>query len=423
MNQPLPYSAEAHTVSQYTYQLAQDRGHAIIYPEHLLLSLIAYRNYRAYAILQSLRADLETLKAQCELSLSGRADLAREASRRTASISREMQAVVQEAADLARGRGQAYVDSAFLLLGLLRPELKTSSILKQQSVTAAFIQQIINDPDPLPVENPADGQPAAAAGAPPAVAPPQDAGFRISPVFILLLFLTLGAGYAAYSGLFNRLLNVFLFVTGGWIVSLCLHEFGHAAVAYWAGDKTVADKGYLTLNPVRYTHGLMSIVFPLIIVALGGIGLPGGAVYIRQDLIRERYQHSLVSAAGPFATGLVALVLSLPFLLGVADFQGHFQFWSGMALLAFFQVTALFFNLLPLPGLDGFGIIAPYLPEPVLRAAYSLGRFTYFLIFFLFLYPTQFQAWFWRSIFTIVNLIGIDFQLVLQGFDLYRFWQ
>ncbi len=46
MNQTLPYSQEAHTVSQYTYQIAQDRGHAVIYPEHVLLSLIAYRNYR-----------------------------------------------------------------------------------------------------------------------------------------------------------------------------------------------------------------------------------------------------------------------------------------------------------------------------------------------------------------------------------------
>jgi Zn-dependent protease len=423
MNQPLPYSAEAHTASQFTYQLAQDRGHATIYPEHLLLSLIAYRNYRAFAILQSLRAEMETLKAQCELALSGRPDLAREAPRRAPEVSREMQAVVQEAADLARGRGQGFVDTAFLLLGLLRPELRTSAILKQQSVTAAFIQQIINDPDPLPMEKPPDGIAPQGAVAPPPAAPLGDAGFRISPVFLLILFLTMGAGYAAFSGLFNSVLSVFLFVTGGWIVSLCLHEFGHAALAYWAGDKTVADKGYLTLNPARYTHGLMSIVFPLIIVALGGIGLPGGAVYIRQDLIRERFQLSLVSAAGPFATGVVAALLSLPFLLGIADFQANFQFWAGMALLAFFQVTALFFNLLPLPGLDGFGIIAPYLPEPILRVAYSLGRFTYFLIFFLFLYPTRVQEWFWLTIFSVVNLIGIDFQLVLQGFDLYRFWQ
>ena len=35
----------------------------------------------------------------------------------------------------------------------------------------------------------------------------------------------------------------------GWIFSVCLHEFGHAAVAYWGGDRTVKEKGYLTLNP------------------------------------------------------------------------------------------------------------------------------------------------------------------------------
>ena len=86
-------------------------------------------------------------------------------------------------------------------------------------------------------------------------------------------------------------------------------------------------------------------------------------------------------------------------------------------------MTALFFNLLPLPGLDGFGILAPYLPRGVLTAAYSLGRFTYFLIFFLFIYDTPLRDWFWTSIFGLVDLIGIDFDLVLIGFNLYRFWQ
>ena len=54
------------------------------------------------------------------------------------------------------------------------------------------------------------------------------------------------------------------FVLIGWIISLCLHEFSHALVAYWGGDTTVKDKGYLTLNPLKYTDPLMSIILPLV---------------------------------------------------------------------------------------------------------------------------------------------------------------
>src|SRR5512139_4306787 len=75
--------------------------------------------------------------------------------------------------------------------------------------------------------------------------------------------------------------GVFIFVIAGWIVSLCLHEFGHAFTAWRFGDHDVAVRGYLTLNPFKYSSPLLSIGLPLLFIALGGIGLPGGAVYVR----------------------------------------------------------------------------------------------------------------------------------------------
>src|SRR5215470_20002981 len=73
---------------------------------------------------------------------------------------------------------------------------------------------------------------------------------------------------------------VFPFVLVGWLISLCLHEFGHAIAAYTCGDLSVPNKGYLTLNPLRYTDLQFSIVWPLLFLAFGGIGLPGGAVHV-----------------------------------------------------------------------------------------------------------------------------------------------
>src|SRR6185295_988135 len=104
---------------------------------------------------------------------------------------------------------------------------------------------------------------------------------------------------------------MFFFVIGGWIISVSLHEFGHALVAYWGGDKSVIYQGYLTLNPLKYTHPFLSIFMPVLFLIMGGIGLPGGAVYIDVRALRNEIMRSLTSAAGPLASILCAALLAL----------------------------------------------------------------------------------------------------------------
>ena len=79
----------------------------------------------------------------------------------------------------------------------------------------------------------------------------------------------------------------FAIVLVGWVFSLCLHEFSHALVAYYGGDTTVREKGYLTFNPLKYTHPVYSIVLPLLFLVMGGIGLPGGAVVHRDVALAQ----------------------------------------------------------------------------------------------------------------------------------------
>ena len=102
-------------------------------------------------------------------------------------------------------------------------------------------------------------------------------------------------------------------------MSLCLHEYAHARTALHSGDISVGAKGYLTLNPLKYTHALLSIVLPVIFVIMGGIGLPGGAVFIERDRIQGRWKHSLISAAGPLTNVLFAVVCTAPFWLDALD--------------------------------------------------------------------------------------------------------
>ncbi len=103
----------------------------------------------------------------------------------------------------------------------------------------------------------------------------------------------------------------FLIVIVGWIFSLCLHEFSHALVAYYGGDTSVREKGYLTFNPLKYTHPVYSLLLPMVFLLLGGIGLPGGAVYIEKWRLRSKRWESAVSLAGPTANLVLAVILAI----------------------------------------------------------------------------------------------------------------
>jgi tetratricopeptide (TPR) repeat protein len=216
----------------------------------------------------------------------------------------------------------------------------------------------------------------------------------------------------------NSSYGVTIAVLVGWIASVCLHEFGHAIVAYYGGDITVKDKGYLTLNPLKYTDIGYSLVMPVMFLMLGGIALPGAAVYIHTSLLRNRVWQSAVSAAGPFMTGLVALALALPFQFGWAT-DNHW-IWYALALLASLQVAGLCFNLLPIPSFDGFGIIEPWLPKSMQVLARRWDRYGYlFLIGMLWFVPDANRA-FWAVAGTLSNWLGIPDHFVTSAYLSFR---
>jgi len=245
--------------------------------------------------------------------------------------------------------------------------------------------------------------------------------FRPSPIFLALVALFVTSGAMAWHGFGNVRLDVFLFVVSGWPVSLCLHEYAHALVAFRSGDADVAHRGYLTLNPLKYSNVLLSIVLPVVVVLLGGIGLPGGAVWVNHAAIRGRLRTSLISLAGPATNVLFTLLLVLPFAFD-PDIGAHLEFWAGVGLLAFLQLTASVLNLLPVPGLDGGNILQPWL-RPNTRKVYDvLAPYGFILLFALLWNPTV-NRWFFGLVFAIGDAIGLPSDLYAAGFDLIRFWQ
>jgi Zn-dependent protease len=212
----------------------------------------------------------------------------------------------------------------------------------------------------------------------------------------------------------------FTIVFFGWIFSLCLHEFSHALVAYFGGDYTVREKGYLTFNPLKYTHPLFSIILPLIFLLLGGIGLPGGAVYIERWRIRNRFWLSAMSLAGPAANLLVAIVLGLILRFGPVTASGP---WPGLSFLLVLQISAVLFNLIPLPPFDGYNAIEPFL-NPVLREQVDRMRgATMWIIFLLFWYVPILSRAFWTAVYTFATVLGANPQLVALGFQRFQFWR
>ncbi|WP_424214026.1 site-2 protease family protein [Streptomyces sp. BI20] len=245
---------------------------------------------------------------------------------------------------------------------------------------------------------------------------------RISPVFLGIVAVMAVTGWAVWTDYAESIgLAVFLFVTSAWIVSLCLHEYAHARTALHSGDLSVGARGYLTLNPLKYTHALLSIVLPVLFVILGGLGLPGGAVYIDRGAIRGRWRHSLISAAGPLTNVAFAVVCTAPFWLDALDGVPT-AFVFALGFLALLQVSAALLNFLPVPGLDGYGVIEPWLSARVRREVAPLAPFGLLLVFALLWIPTV-NVWFFDLVRTLLSLLGVDDATTYCGRDLYSFWR
>ncbi|WP_330457533.1 site-2 protease family protein [Streptomyces sp. NBC_00820] len=245
---------------------------------------------------------------------------------------------------------------------------------------------------------------------------------RISPVFVGILAVTAVTGWATWTGFAAKPgLAVFLFVTSAWIVSLCLHEYAHARTALHSGDISVGSKGYLTLNPLKYTHALLSVVLPVLFVIMGGIGLPGGAVFIERGRVRGRWRHSLISAAGPLTNVLFAAVCTAPFWLGALDGVPR-DFRYALAFLALLQVSAAILNFLPVPGLDGYGVIEPWLSYKVKRQVEPFAQWGLMFVFALLWVPSVNQVFF-GVVDDVMRALGVGADSSDCGYWLYRFWQ
>lgn len=251
-----------------------------------------------------------------------------------------------------------------------------------------------------------------------AAARPSKLDLLPSPLFVLLLGVTGLAGWLSWTqaevqwtGDDSIAYAPLVLIVGGWIVSLAVHEYAHALVAYHSGDRALRGSGYLRLNPATYRELFANLVLPVVFLLLGRFGLTGPAVYLDREAVPSRARRSLAALAGPAASLVLAAVLGVVISVLIPP-DAVTDNWAlgGIMFLCFLNATAGLLNLLPLPGLDGFAAVAPYLPRRFAWQSHTAGLFGVIAVFaVLWLPPVRpYLNDVMYALFTLVGLPQLD---------------
>jgi len=171
------------------------------------------------------------------------------------------------------------------------------------------------------------------------------------------------------------------------LVAVVFHELAHGYVAYLCGDPTAKNAGRLTLNPLKHLDPIGALVFIITRMIGWAKPVPINPLYFknyRRDLF-------LVSIAGPFTNFLIAIIagfiLKFLFTLSINSSFLYYKILLPLALILKFTVqiniALCFFNLLPIPPLDGSKILISILPENLNRLYSYLEPFGFVIIIIL----------------------------------------
>ncbi len=190
----------------------------------------------------------------------------------------------------------------------------------------------------------------------------------------------------------NEELFYLLLVIPIFLISITIHEFAHAAVANRLGDPTAKNQGRLTLNPLKHIELIGSVLLPLMGL-LGGGFLIGWAkpVPVNPRFFRNPLKDSAsVSFAGPLSNLLFAILFAA--IIGVLaavlpEVLSH-QFAYRTLLMGLYLNTILFFfNMLPIPPLDGSHILYSIFPNEGLAKLMNTPYLSLGFLFLLFVTP------------------------------------
>jgi Zn-dependent protease len=181
------------------------------------------------------------------------------------------------------------------------------------------------------------------------------------------------------------------------IFSVVIHEVSHGYAALMLGDKTAQYAGRLTLNPIKHLDPFGSIVLPTLSFLLGGFifGWAKPVPYNPYNLKNQKWGPAVVGAAGPAANAALALIFGLfirfaPAFTGVISGAFIFNFLSIASTIAFLNLVLAFFNMVPIPPLDGSKVLFSLMPYSWYEARVFLEQYGFFLLLILIFFSARF---------------------------------
>lgn len=180
---------------------------------------------------------------------------------------------------------------------------------------------------------------------------------NVNPAIIILLVIMCGnrimSGGSIGDWIYDTLISL-----PGIILALTFHEAAHGYASYWLGDPTPKIQGRLSLNPA---HHIDPVGFVTLLLFGFGWGQP---VQINPGYYKHRRRDEFIVAIAGVATNLILAVITSFIIKGLlSGMTESFYYGIGRVLLDILlyvfsiNIVLMAFNLLPVPPLDGFGIV------------------------------------------------------------------
>ncbi len=173
-----------------------------------------------------------------------------------------------------------------------------------------------------------------------------------------------------------------LALLGVLLIGFAYHELAHAVVADRLGDPTPRMAGRMTLNP--FPHLSLIGLIMLLLVGFGGAYTP-----VRPQLMRGNIRRSaaLVAIAGPIANVGMAVIFAVIFKLLPESFSAEYPWVARVVSLGVWvNMLLAFFNMIPIPPLDGFTVLQGLIPAEwarMLDALRPYGMIIFMVVIFV----------------------------------------
>ena len=193
------------------------------------------------------------------------------------------------------------------------------------------------------------------------------------------------------------------------LLSICVHEFGHAYIADRLGDPLPRSQGRVTLNPIAHADPIGTLLFPMI--GLLYSGMPGFGwgrpVQVQPHRFSRRFEmrkgHMFVAFAGPFmnlAFGTLIAILLFGLLAGGAvEWDSKDPAFKLLDYAVGLNFILFFFNLIPAPPLDGGAVTEGLLPRKYLPQFQKVAVYGPFILLAVIAIPQLARIFVWPAVF------------------------